>query len=123
MQPEDRVRRNFKVDGPNRLWVNDVTYVGMWGGFAYTAFVVDAFSRRIVGWKVSGSLETGLALDALEMAIWSRRGQDLDGLVHHSDRGPVSTPPSAIAPGWKKLASCPRSAREGTAYLPVNNYL
>jgi transposase InsO family protein len=85
--PEDRVRRHFKVDAPNRLWVNDVTYVGMWGGFAYTAFVVDAFSQRIVGWKVSGSLETGLALDALEMAIWSRRGQDLEGLVHHSDRG------------------------------------
>jgi transposase InsO family protein len=86
-RPQDRVRRHFKVDEPNRLWVNDVTYVGVWGGFAYTAFVVDAFSRRIVGWKVSGSLETGLALDALEMAIWSRRGQDLEGLVHHSDRG------------------------------------
>ena len=59
----------------------------IWSGFAYTAFVIDAFSRRIVGWKVSGSLETGLALDALEMAIWARWGQSLEGLVHHSDRG------------------------------------
>ena len=85
--PEDLVRRNFTAAGPNRLWVNDVTYVPIWSGFAYTAFVVDAFSQRIVGWKVSGSLETGLALDALEMAIWSRWGHSLEGLVHHSDRG------------------------------------
>jgi putative transposase len=85
--PGDLVRRNFKAAEPNRLWVNDLTYVPIWSGFAYTAFVIDAFSQRIVGWKVAGSLETGLALDALEMAIWSRRGQPLDGLVHHSDRG------------------------------------
>lgn len=85
--PADLVRRNFRATEPNRLWVNDLTYVPIWSGFAYTAFVIDAFSRRIVGWKVSGSLETGLALDALEMAIWARRGQSLDGLVHHSDRG------------------------------------
>ncbi len=85
--PEDLVRRNFTAPGPNRLWVNDLTYVPIWSGFAYTAFVIDAFSRRIVGWKVSGSLQTGLALDALEMAIWARWGQSLEGLVHHSDRG------------------------------------
>lgn len=85
--PADLVKRNFKADEPNRLWVNDLTYVPIWSGFAYTAFVVDAFSQRIVGWKVSTSLETGLALDALEMAIWSRRGEPLGGLVHHSDRG------------------------------------
>jgi putative transposase len=59
----------------------------IWGGFAYTAFVVDAFSQRIVGWKVSGSLQTDLALDALEMAISARWGRSLAGLVHHSDRG------------------------------------
>jgi putative transposase len=85
--PADLVNRNFKASAPNRLWVNDVTYVPIWGGFAYTAFVIDAFSQRIVGWKVSASLETGLALDALEMAIWSRRSEPLEGLVHHSDRG------------------------------------
>jgi putative transposase len=85
--PADLVRRNFKATAPNRLWVNDLTYVPIWSGFAYTAFVIDAFSQRIVGWKVSTSLETGLALDALEMAIWSRRGESLEGLVHHSDRG------------------------------------
>ena len=65
----------------------DLTYVPVWSGFACTALVVDAFSQRIVGWKVAGSLETGLALDALEMAIWTRGGQPLAGLVHHSDRG------------------------------------
>ena len=85
--PADLVKRNFKAPAPNRLWVNDLTYVPIWSGFAYTAFVIDAFSQRIVGWKVSTSLETGLALDALDMAIWSRRGESLDGLVHHSDRG------------------------------------
>jgi putative transposase len=85
--PADLVKRNFKAAEPNRLWVNDLTYVPIWSGFAYTAFVIDAFARRIVGWKVSGSLETGVALHALEMAIWSRRGESLDGLVHHSDRG------------------------------------
>jgi len=85
--PADLVRRNFKVPAPNRLWVNDLTYVPIWSGFTYTAFVIDAFSQRIVGWKVSTSLATGLALDALEMAIWSRRGESLEGLVHHSDRG------------------------------------
>jgi putative transposase len=69
------------------LWVADLTYVSTWIGFVYVAFVVDAFSRRIVGWRVSSSLRAELALDALEMAIWSRRSADLGGLVHHSDRG------------------------------------
>ncbi len=85
--PADLVRRIFEVSEPNRLWVSDLTYVATWSGFAYTCFVTDAFSRRIVGWRVSTSLATELALDALEMAIWSRRGQNLEGLVHHSDRG------------------------------------
>jgi putative transposase len=65
----------------------DLTYVSTWSGFCYAAFVIDAFSRRIVGWRVSNSLRAELALDALEMAIWSRRSDDLAGLVHHSDRG------------------------------------
>ncbi len=63
------------------------TYVPTWSGFAYAAFVVDVFSRRIVGWRVSGTLRSSLALDALEMAIWHRQHEDLTGLVHHSDRG------------------------------------
>lgn len=86
-RPADLVERQFKAKAPNRLWVADLTYVSTWAGFAYTAFVVDVFSRAIVGWRVSASLRADLALDALEMAIWSRRSQDLEGLVHHSDRG------------------------------------
>jgi putative transposase len=85
--PADLVRRDFSAAAPNRLWVNDLTYVPLWAGFAYTAFVIDAFSRRIVGWQVSASLRVDLALDALEMALWTRRDDPLEGLVHHSDRG------------------------------------
>jgi putative transposase len=86
-RPADLVKRDFSAPGPNRLWVADLTYVATWAGFAYTAFVIDAYSRRIVGWRVSASLRADLALDALEMAIWTRRGNNLDDLVHHSDRG------------------------------------
>ena len=85
-RPPDLVERAFSAPAPNRLWVADLTYVATWSGFAYAAFVVDAFSRRIVGWRVSASLRAELALDALEMAIWAR-GAPLPGLVHHSDRG------------------------------------
>jgi putative transposase len=86
-RPADLVERVFAAAAPNRLWVADITYVSTWAGFVYTAFVIDAFSRAIVGWRVSSSLRAELALDALEMAIWSRRSADLAGLVHHSDRG------------------------------------
>ncbi len=86
-RPADLVQRRFTAVAPNRLWVADLTYVATWAGMCYVAFVVDVYSRRIVGWRVSTSLRADLALDALEMAIWSRRGDDLDGLVHHSDRG------------------------------------
>jgi len=85
-RPADLVERVFTAPAPNRLWVADLTYVWTVRGFVYTAFVVDAFSRAIVGWRVSTSLHANLALDALEMALWSR-GPDLTGLVHHSDRG------------------------------------
>ncbi len=84
--PADLVERSFAANRPNALWVADITYVATWSGFAYAAFVIDVFSRRIVGWRVSNTLRTSLALDALEMAIWSR-SQPLEGLVHHSDRG------------------------------------
>ena len=85
-RPADLVDRSFGAEGPNRLWVADITYVATWSGFVYAAFVVDAFSRFIVGWRVSTSLTTGLALDALEQALWARR-PDSGHLVHHSDRG------------------------------------
>ena len=85
-RPADLVERDFSAQRPNQLWVADLTYVATWSGFVYVAFVIDAFSRFIIGWQASRSLRTDLALDALEMAIWRRRG-GLDGLVHHSDRG------------------------------------
>jgi putative transposase len=85
-QPADLVKRDFSASRPNQLWVADLTYVATWSGFVYVALVVDAFSRFIVGWRAARSLRTDLVLDALEMAIWARRG-DLEGLVHHSDRG------------------------------------
>ncbi|HTE84298.1 MAG TPA: IS3 family transposase [Dehalococcoidia bacterium] len=86
-RPADLVDRAFSAPAPNRLWVADLTYVSTWSGFAYTAFIVDAFSRAIVGWRVATSLRTDLALDALEMAIWARHPTAEDALVHHSDRG------------------------------------
>lgn len=85
VRPPDLVDRNFTAARPNELWVADLTYVASWRGFVYVAFVIDVFSRRIVGWRVSSSLRTDLALDALEQAIYSR--SETEGLVHHSDRG------------------------------------
>ena len=85
-RPADLVNRTFSAPAPDRLWVSDLTYVWTVRGFCYAAFVIDAFSRMIVGWRVAASLRTDLALDALEMAVWARGG-DLSGLVHHSDRG------------------------------------
>jgi len=84
-RPLDRVGRRFVAEHPNQLWVADITYVATWSGFVYVAFVIDVFSRAIVGWRVSSSLRSDLALDALEQALWAR--QPGNGLVHHSDRG------------------------------------
>jgi putative transposase len=86
-RPLDLVQRDFRAPAPNRLWVADLTYVKTHTGWVYVAFVIDVFSRFIVGWQASRSLHAELALDALEMAIWNRRSKRLDGLVHHSDRG------------------------------------
>jgi len=84
-RPQDLVQRNFTATRPNQLWVSDFTYVATWRGFVYVAFVTDAFSRRIVGWRASKSMRSDLALDALEQALYDR---ETDGpLVHHSDRG------------------------------------
>ena len=88
-RPGDLVKRDFTATRPNELWVADITYVRTAAGWVYAAFVLDVFSRLIVGWQVATSLYTDLALDALQMAIWRRQaaGADLTGLVHHSDRG------------------------------------
>ncbi len=87
VRPADRVNRDFIVSEPNRLWVADLTYVATWRGFVYVAFVIDAFARRIVGWRVSSSLRTDIALDALEQALYDRRVAETTDLIHHSDRG------------------------------------
>jgi putative transposase len=86
-RPLDLVARQFRAPAPNRLWVADLTYVKTHSGWVYVAFVVDVCSRFVVGWQASPSLRTDLALDALEMALWSRRTEELAGLIHHSDRG------------------------------------
>ena len=87
VRPPDLVDRNFTATHPNQLWVADLTYFATWRGFVYVAFVVDVFSRRIVGWRASSSLRTDLALDALEQAIYDRPADREDRLIHHSDRG------------------------------------
>lgn len=88
-RPQDKVNRDFTAALPDQRWVADITYVPTWAGFCYVAFVMDLFSRRIVGWRVSTSLRTDLALDALEHAIWTRQRdqRDLAQLIHHSDHG------------------------------------
>ena len=86
-RPLDLVDRDFTASRPNELWVSDLTYVRTGRTFVYVAFVVDAFARRIVGWQISNSLRSDLALDALEQAISERLGEEDERLVHHSDRG------------------------------------
>jgi putative transposase len=85
-RPADLVQRDFRPAAPNRLWVADLTYVRTWAGFAYVAFIIDAYARFIVGWHAARSLHTDLVLTALEQALWARKGP-FEGLVHHSDRG------------------------------------
>jgi transposase InsO family protein len=85
--PLDRVNRQFHAVAPNRLWLSDFTYVATWSGFVYVAFIIDAFARRIVGWRVSRTAHAGFVLDALEQALHERRPTRSEGLIHHSDRG------------------------------------
>jgi len=85
--PLDRVNRPFRAPRPNALWVSDFTYVATWSGFVYVAFVIDAYARRIVGWRVSRTAQAGFVLDALEQALHERRPVQDGKLVHHSDRG------------------------------------
>jgi len=89
-RPADLVGRRFSRPAPDRLWVADFTYVPTWPGMVYVAFVIDAYSRRILGWRAATSMRTALVLDALEQAIWTRQRDGvagLAGLVHHTDAG------------------------------------
>jgi putative transposase len=85
--PQDRGNRQFQAERPNQLWVADFTYVSTWQGFVYVAFVIDVFARRIVGWRVSRSMQTDCVLDALEQALYARQPERDDALIHHSNRG------------------------------------
>jgi putative transposase len=85
--PLDHVNRQFKAPCPNALWVSDFTYVASWAGFVYVAFIIDAYARRIVGWRASTTAQASFVLDALEQALHDRRPMYRGGLVHHSDRG------------------------------------
>jgi transposase InsO family protein len=85
--PEDRVNRQFQAQHPNALWVSDFTYVATWAGFVYVAFVIDAYARRIVGWRASRTAHASFVLDALEQALHDRRPVQGGSLIHHSDRG------------------------------------
>jgi putative transposase len=87
-RPADLVKRRFEASAPNQLWLADLTYVKTRSGWVYVAFIIDVYSRMIVGWQASRSLRSDLAIDALEMAVYNRgRTDSLDGLIHHSDRG------------------------------------
>lgn len=101
--PMDKVNRQFRVPAPNILWVSDFTYVATWNGFAYVAFVIDVYARRIVCWRVSTSPHAGFVLDALEQAVHERRPVKGRGLVHHSDRGSICR--SDTQSDWPKRAS------------------
>jgi putative transposase len=83
-QAPDLVERKFQAEAPDELWVADITYVPTWGGFLYLAVVLDAWSRRVVGWAMANHLRTELVLAALNMALWQRRPSDV---IHHSDQG------------------------------------
>ena len=115
-RPADLLERDFTAEGPGRKWMADITYVEIVGGFAYTSFVTDLYSRRIVGWQVSDTLRAELALDALEMAIW-QAGDHPDGgqLIHHSDRG-VQYRRSGSRRGSPRSA---RPVRSGVKVIPM----
>jgi transposase InsO family protein len=103
--PLDKVNREFRVARPNALWVVDFTYVHTWAGFVYVAFVIDAYARRIVGWKVSTSATAGFVLDALEQAIHARRPGPEDGLINPPvAASAASTPPENHPPRRHRAA-------------------
>ncbi len=108
-RPADLVDHQFHAEAPNRLWVADLTYVKAHAGWVYVAFILDVYSRFIVGWQASRSLGADLALDALEMAIWALRGARLDRLIHHSDRG-VQRVRGLVQPAQSNRAATWRSS-------------
>lgn len=110
--PLDRVQRAFKADRPNQLWVSDFTYVSTWQGFVYVAFVIDVFARRIVGWRVSASMQTDFVLDALEQALYARRAPRVWSTTAIAGR---STCRSVTASASPRPASSPPWAARGTA--------
>jgi len=120
-RPVDLVRRQFSPPTPDRLWVADFTYVPTWTGMVYVAFVIDAYSRRILGWRTARSMKTALVLDALEQALWTRRDSagDLAGLIHHTDAGSQYT---SIA-FTERLAAAGVSASVGTVGDAYDNAL
>jgi len=120
-RPLDLVKRRFNPLRPNALWVADFTYVATWAGVVYVAFVIDAYARRILGWRVATSMRTQLVLDAVEQAVWVRRreGADLTGLVHHTDAGSQYT---SIA-FTERLAAVGVSASIGTVGDAYDNAL
>jgi putative transposase len=121
-RPADLVRRQFSPAAPDRLWVADFTYVPAWTGMVYVAFVIDAYSRRILGWRAATSMKTALVLDALEQALWTRRrdgASDLAGLVHHTDAGSQYT---SIA-FTERLANAGVSSSVGTVGDAYDNAL
>jgi putative transposase len=121
-RPADLVRRQFSPAVPDRLWVADFTYVPTWTGMVYVAFVIDAYSRRILGWRAASSMKTALVLDALEQALWTRRrdgSRDLAGLVHHTDAGSQYT---SIA-FTERLAAAGVSGSVGTVGDAYDNAL
>ena len=110
-RPADLVGRRFGPPAPNRLWVADLTYVSTWSGFAYVAFVTDAYARRILGWRVASTMATSMVLDSIEQAIWTRQQEgalDLKDVVHHT-AGDLSTPRFGSPNGSQKPVSSPRS--------------
>jgi putative transposase len=121
-RPADLVKRQFSPAAPDRLWVADFTYVPAWAGMVYVAFVIDACSRRILGWRAASAMKTVLVLDALEQALWTRRHndrKDLAGLIHHTDAGSQYT---SIA-FTERLAAAGVSGSAGTVGDAYDNAL
>lgn len=111
---EDKVQREFNTPAPDLLWVTDFTYISTWQGFAYVAFVIDVYPRRIVGWKVSSHMKAQFVLDALEQAIYQRR-PNRQTLIHHSDKGSQGTPISYTQQP-KEAGIAPSTGKTGCAY-------
>ncbi len=131
-RPADLVHRRFAPTAPNHVWVADITYVSTWSGWVYVAFVIDAYARRIIGWRTGTTMTTSLVLDAIEHAIWTREraGRDVKNVVHHTDRGssirrlpsPNVSPRPGSSPAWGRWdrASTMLSPKRSTASTRPN---